>query len=279
MSLIQPLQLFLIVPKSIESLFFLINIILISKKFSNLPWKNRPFLYRMFVSGLISWYIYITLDIFIYIFAAYSFETYSPAGQTIIYVGYDLQHPSLLIVNIIRDFAITGAIFMNWQYFIASYSILKGEAKSKHVILNKKIKSIIITIVLLLVYFDRIQVKITDKSLSVNAEWNNASGISLFITIATYIFSAIFLSRTLKSATIDETSTIFRKHIRYLRAGILIMTFGHLYWWILGNLSIYYPTFIGAFNPIVLYYFGHGLWTLSPIFIYLGLRMNFDASK
>ena len=268
MVLIQPLQEILIIPKSIEVLLFLIVSIFIAKQFRNAPRQERPLLNRLFLAGIIGWTVYITLDIFIYVFAGWSFDALSPLGT---YSGYNLEYLSLLIVQILRDIGMAGAMIITVSYFLAAFTIQMGEIKTRRYFFNIPSFVGISVISLVIIYYDQIAVTISASGISVSAIWNSWSGLSLFIIILLYIMSAIILSLALREANISENSKETKRKIRFLIAGVLFMALGHFYWFILGQLVIYAPLFIGMFNVIALYVFGHMLWATSPICIYVGL--------
>ena len=70
--MIDILQLILIIPKAIESVIFFITAKEFLKKYNNLPFKERPQLNQIFSVGILSWFIYISLDLIIYFIAPLS---------------------------------------------------------------------------------------------------------------------------------------------------------------------------------------------------------------
>ncbi len=267
MSLISSLQLTLIIPKLIETALFVINILLINKKNKGIAWKNRPQFHKSFLLGMMAWTIYIFLDIFIYTCAGLSMDETTPFGT---YQGYNSTFPSLFAVNILRDIGFVGSLIMSWSYLIAAFALLYDEEKVKSVFTNNKITlSIMITITIIITAGDFIQVSVSEAGISVSGIFNGFAGFSIGLNVIIYIISALMLFRTLSTVSSDDPSKYFKRRIRFFMWGVIFMGFGHIYWLILGLISIFSPSLLTL--PILFYYFlGHSLWTISPVLIYLG---------
>jgi len=266
-SLISSLQLTLIIPKSIETVLFVINIILINNKNKETAWKDRPQFHKSFLLGMIAWTVYILLDIFIYTLAGLSMDETTPFG---IYQGYDSNFPSLFAVNVLRDIAFVASLIMSWSYLIAAFALLYDEERVKAVFTNNKIVlSIMITITIVIAAGDIIQVSVSESGIRVSGVFNGFAGFSIALNVIIYIISALMLFRTLSVVSSDDPSKSFKKRIRFFMWGVIFMGFGHIYWLILGLISIFSPSLLTL--PILVYYFlGHSLWTISPVLIYLG---------
>ncbi|UYP47677.1 hypothetical protein NEF87_003962 [Candidatus Lokiarchaeum ossiferum] len=271
--MIEPLQIALIIPKFIEATLFLIVSIKLIKKFPNIPFRERPLLNALFLIGLFSWFIYITLDIVIFIIAPLSLESSLPFG---IYSGYQAEYPSLFIANLIRDIGFLGLILISWCYFIAAFSIKYGENKTKQIFFkNKMVLGFMIAFTLIFDFFDKIMVTYEDSRINISSDWRGITGILLAIVISLFIFAAILLNTTLESTVIEHQDRQYRKKIRLLKYGIIFMALGDIYWLILGLLRNW-PVFLefAKFDMSyeIFYWFGHMIWMLSPIFIYFGLK-------
>jgi len=279
-SLISNLQLTLIIPKSIETALFVINIILINNKNKETAWKDRPQFHKSFLLGMIAWTIYILLDIFIYTLAGLSMDETTSFGT---YQGYDSNFPSLFVVNILRDIAFVASLIMSWSYLIAAFALLYDEERVKAVFTNNKIVlSIMITITIVIAAGDIIQVSVSESGISVSGVFNGFAGFSIALNVIIYIISALMLFRTLSVVSSDDPSKSFKRRIRFFMWGVIFMGFGHIYWLILGLISIFSPSLLTL--PILVYYFlGHGLWTISPVLIYLGFgkgkKTNVDKEE
>ena len=280
MSLISNLQLTLIIPKSIETALFVINIILINNKNKETAWKDRPQFHKSFLLGMIAWTIYILLDIFIYTLAGLSMGETTPFGT---YQGYDSNFPSLIAVNVLRDIAFVASLIMSWSYLIAAFALLYDEERVKAVFTNNKIVlSIMITITIVIAAGDIIQVSVSESGISVSGVFNGFAGFSIALNVIIYIISALMLFRTLSVVSSDDPSKSFKRRIRFFMWGVIFMGFGHIYWLVLGLISIFSPSLLTL--PILVYYFlGHGLWTISPVLIYLGFgkgkKTNVDIEE
>ena len=278
MSLISSLQLNLIIPKSIETALFVINIILINNKNKGTAWKDRPQFHKSFLLGMMAWTIYIFLDIFIYTCAGLSMDETTPFG---IYQGYDSNFPSLFAVNILRDIAFIASLIMSWNYLIASFALRFDEEKVKAVFTkNKLVLSLMITITIVIAAGDIIQVSVSETGISVSGIFNGFAGVSIALNVIIYVISALMLFRTLMVVISEDPSKQFKNRIRFFMWGVIFMGFGHIYWLILGLISIFSPSVLTL--PILFYFFlGHSFWTISPVLIYLGFgkRKKTDVNK
>jgi hypothetical protein len=267
MALVEVLQLILIIPKGIQSLLFLLNIILINKKYSSTQWKERPQFHKLFLMGLIGWFIYIALDILIYTVAGISMTELTPIGN---YAGYLLEYPSLLIVNILRDIAFLGSMIMSWCYLIAAFALRFEEEKIKEAFTsNKIVLTIMIVISIIIIAGDIIQVSVEDTGITVSGIFNGFAGFAIILNVSVYVFSAILLYATLRSVAKDDPSKSFRRRITFFMWGVIFMGLGHIWWITLGIISIVNPKLL--IFPLLMYFFiGHGFWIASPILIYFG---------
>lgn len=269
------LQLILIIPKTIESLLFLLNIILAYKKYAHLTWNDRPLVERFFFIGLIGWFIYITLDIIIYFLAPLSMGLLSDG----IYTGYLSGHVSLTLVNLMRDIAFTGALVQLWSYFFASLTILLGETKVSRVMKHYFTRIAVIAISIIVVIFDKIKVTIVDGLPIVDAEYQGLGGFVIGLFICIYFGGALILILSLRKETQAYKSNKMKKHLIALIIGVSVMGIGNLYWLFLGVLGGINPSlFETTSNRFLFTFIGHIIWTLSPIFIYIGFRKPIAVS-
>ena len=271
MSRTDPIQILLALPKGIEAVLFFVIISLMIRDYKETPFKERPQLHQLLLIGLSGWFVYITLDIIIYIVAPVSFPFSAADG---IYTGYPSQYPSLLIANILRDIAFVGACLIAWCYFIAAFNIYHGTLKTSEIFFKKKhYLSLMMGISILIVVMDQVSVKIVDHQTQVKAVWTGVSGFFIFLNITIYIFSSILISKALNVAKHGSPSPEFRRKTTYLARGILFMGFGHTYWLIMGLWASQDPAiFTSIANVFIMQLIGHFLWLMSPVLIYLGLR-------
>jgi hypothetical protein len=265
--LISSLELVLILPKAIETALFILNIWLINKKNKGTAWKDRAQFHKSFLFGMISWTIYIFLDLLIYICAGLSMDATTPYGT---YQGYDTNFPSLVIVNILRDISFVASIVVSWNYLIAAFALLFDEEKVKSVFTKNAITIfLMIALTIIIAGGDIIQISLSAEGINVSGIFNGFAGLSIALNVLIYVISAILLFRTLSVITSEDPSKIFKKKIKFFMWGVLFMGFGHIYWLILGLISLFAPNIL--ILPILFYYFlGHSFWTISPVLIYLG---------
>lgn len=271
--MIEKLQIALIIPKSIEAILFLIVIIKLWKKYQGVTIKNRPQLNKLFLIGLFSWFIYITLDIGIFILAPLSFDSDHANG---LFVGYLQQYPSLLYANIIRDIGFLGLSIISWSYFIAGFSIRYGEKKTKKIFFeNKIVLGSIILFTLMFDIIDQIGVEIRDGEVNTHSNGKGVAGFFLVVVIVLFIMGATMLNTTLKSTVLENQDQKYRKKVRFLMFGVILMAAGDIYWVFLSIIRLWPPFtnfVLTKMNYEIFYWFGHILWMFSPLFIYYGLK-------
>lgn len=267
MALISSLELFLIIPKLIETALFVINIVLINNKYKGIAWKDRPQFHRSFLMGMIAWTIYIFLDIFIYTCAGLSMDENTPFGT---YQGYDFDFPSLFGVNILRDIAFGASSIMSWNYIIAAFALRYDEEKVKAVFTNNIVVLFLMCVITMIITGgDIVQVSVSEAGISVSGIFNGFAGFSIAFNIIIYVISTLMLLFTLSELIRDDPSKNFKKKIRFFIWGIIFMGIGHIYWLILGLFTIFSPSVLNL--PVLFYFFlGHIFWMISPVLIYLG---------
>jgi PAS domain S-box-containing protein len=283
---IEPLQYYLVIPKAIESVLFLVNVILGYRIYHNNAWKERPLFHRLLIVGMAGWFIYITLDIFIYLLAPVSMEGVKPARE---FRGYPMDYPSLFYMNILRDMAMAGAIVTLWCYFFAALNARYGEVKITNFMRKHPILTIIISVFsILIIVTDTIVVNVKDTGVQVNAAFTGLSGIFLFLTIIMYLIAAVVLLLTLRKTgttenqenpqKLDEKKIAPKKRSHLsLGIGILLMSVGNAYWVLLGIIqSMGTNLFTSPLERLYTHFLGHIIWAISPIFIYYGLRAPLD---
>ncbi len=269
------LQLILIIPKTIESLLFLFNIILANQKNPQMDWKERSLVARLYCIGMGGWVVYITLDIFIFYLAPVSMALASEGR----YLGYRTGYVSLTLANIMRDVAFTGALVQLWFYLFASLSVHFGETKTIQLMKNPLFRIIILGISLVILIFDQIKVDITADGPIINPELQGLGGLVIALFVLIYFASVIFLMVSLRSESKFYHSNKIKTHIFALILGVFVMGVGNLYWLFLGILEGTGPhLFIETSNRFLFTFAGHFIWMLSPIFIYFGFRKPIEVS-
>lgn len=269
------LQLYLIIPKGLEAiLYFLILIYMIRRANNTKHIQKHPSqLNILFLAGIAGWFIYIFLDVIIYVIAPLSItESYSNQ----VYSGYQLDIPSLFIANILRDFALLGALIMAWSYLIASFNIRYGQKKTSSIFFQKwYVLLIMVLLSIVAIIGDGIQVNKTAYEVHVNAIWTQFASLGLYLTILLFTLATIVLVSSFRYAIRENESLILVKKIRFLSWGIIVFTIGNYYWFITGYLEEVFQQYIReTVLRVILHYFGHLIWTISPILILIGFRLS-----
>lgn len=276
-NLIEQLQLLLILPKLIESLLFGLCIHRLNQKFKGTPLLKRPQLNRIMLIGILGWFVYITLDLIIYLIAPLSFNLTTPAGT---YTGYRSDLLSLLIANVLRDIAMFGALTLNWSFIVTSFSIRFGEKKTYKIFRSNPIAFILILLINgILIFGDRIKVVMLDnQEVNVRASWTGLYGIFLLVIVFQFFLSIIFLIASISSAKrkYGFNSTLNKKMF-YIFLGVVFMATGNLYWVLLGVFSPQYISVISIIsNQVILSWIGHAFWMFSALFFYKSIIIRID---
>jgi PAS domain S-box-containing protein len=256
------------------------------KKFRGKGWKDIPLVEKFLFGGTFSFFIYIFLDLFIYLLAPISMEM-APLGLYKIYNDqftlYNIQYTSLFLVNLLRDIATLGAMVQLWSYFLASLTILLGESRSLKLSKNILFLLLISTISIFIAFNDTITVTIIAFNDTITGPVVKAdfSGIGLFVMylyVSIYFFSVVmlFLSLRREKRVLNINSNQMKIHVKSLILGIFLMGLGYFYWIVLSSPMVKIPSFF--FENNLYFYVGHSIWTISPIFIYFGLRKPIEIS-
>ncbi len=266
LSLIPPLQI-LIAPIKVVEVFSFLLIALIVKKRGGKPLRDQFYLNRTMFYTFISWVVYISVDLVIYLFAALSFDLAVPTPSTGV-TGYDLAYPSLLIANILRDVGMAAGLLNALFIFGAAYQVRFGRARFQKKISRNPLAIIIIGLfTAFTIFFDQIKVTITSTSVvKISATFADLALIFLSVIIAIYIYGAITF-RTSIFKGIKEADDRFKSRLQYLSIGVLLMGIGHAYWVLTGA--------IGA-SDLIFKILGHLIWVISPLLMYVALRGNME---
>ncbi len=258
----------------IESGIFLNIVIILLKRSSNTPFQDRALLNRIFIIGIAGWFIYLLLDLLIFLIAPLSLDSSYVFGQ---YTGYHAEIPSLLIANILRDIGMVGALIFNMSIFIGAYYIRYGEEKTIKTFKNNWLVLILFLFFSgYLVYEEGIALNYKNSSTIVVQEiWFGRSGFFLIIILLQLCISIIFLIRTINKSkqNIQLSSDLLNKKIRMLIYGVLHILFGDIYWIILGVLHIPLESlFTSLYIRIIIFYAGHLLWIAAGLFLRLSFK-------
>ena len=168
---------------------------------------------------------------------------------------------------------------MCWSYLIAAFSLRFDEERVKSVFTNNKVVlSLMIVITIVIAAGDSIKVSVSEAGISVSGVFNGFAGFSVGLNVLLYVVSALMLYRTISVVTSDDPSKLFKKRIRFFMWGVIFMGIGHIYWLVLGLISIFSPSML--FLPVLFYFFlGHSFWTISPVLIYLGFGKGYKAEE
>jgi membrane-associated HD superfamily phosphohydrolase len=257
---------------------FLMAILLIFFTNFKKPNAERPLLNKLLLIGLSGWFLYSIMDIFLFELAWVAIPQDAPLG---IYTGYPIEYPKLMYANIMRDFAIFGAMMMNWTFMIAAFCIKFGEAKTEKIFTKNKWMLVIIVIsIVVVVIGDQVAVTIWENGgYSASAFTVGLGAIFIYIAIGFYILAAVFLIWNLYSASKSQSDPQMRKALIILGLGILFMGIGHSFWVIYSKIGALYPDWASqTVNWLSMSLLGHFLWMLSPIFIIVGILYGRKAN-
>ncbi len=266
-ALIPPLQI-LIAPIKVVEIFSFLLIALVVKKRGGKPLRDQFYLNRTIFYAFISWVVYISVDLVIYLFAAQSFNLAVPTPTEGI-SGYDLAYPSLLIANILRDVGMAGGVLNALFILSAAYQVRYGRMRFQKKVSRNPVALVIIGIfTVFTIVVDQIRVIIKPTSgVVIKATFVDLPLYSLTVLIIIYIYGAITF-RTSIFQGIKEADERLKSRLQYLSIGVLLMGIGHAYWVVTG--------YIGA-SDLIFKIMGHLIWVISPLLIYNALRDNVES--
>ncbi|TFH30142.1 MAG: hypothetical protein E4G98_02615 [Promethearchaeota archaeon] len=284
-------QLYLIIAKVIELILYVVVFYTLNKKYLGVPYKNRPSIHRFFLLGIGGWILYMFLDTIIYVIAPISIPVTALKGAE--FTGYSIEYPSLLIANILRDIAIPGALVMAWVYCAAAVQINNGININERFFFSKEklfpkkenikisrglfYRLIAIVSVISVIILDRIVVHVIDNGqVHVASGWGIVNTIFLlgFFTYATFLMiKQILYLRT------TQMEAVYKKRAQNLGWGIITYTAGLYYWGLVG--VIFQNLTASDYNTLILIFLflGHGIWSLSAVFIFLAFRSTDKSTE
>ncbi|MHA1612012.1 MAG: hypothetical protein ACTSYU_08185 [Promethearchaeota archaeon] len=281
--MIETNQLYLLIAKIAELFLYIVVFYSLNKKFVGVPFKNRPSMHRFFVRGVGGWILYMFFDCIIYVIAPISIPV-TALVENANFGVYPIEYPSLLIANILRDFAIPGALLMAWSYCAAAVQINNGININERFFFSKEklfpnkenvkisrglfFRLIAVASVITIIILDRIVVsEISEGQVHVASGWGIVNTIFLlgFFTYATILmFKQVLYLRT------TDMEAEYKKRALNLGWGIITYTAGLYYW---GLVGLIFQGFSANNTLILIFLFvGHGIWSLSAVFIYLAFR-------
>lgn len=267
------LQMYLLIPRIIETLLFALIISNVNRPFRNIRFNQRPLLHRLFLAGLSGWFVYIFLDIFIYSLADLSFDPNIPIKV----MGYQWAYPSLFFANIARDIAYAGVMVECWAYFFVPIAISRGEAYTQKFLKHKPIMGIILLISGLLMLNENLIVWVFEDKIIITENYDGIGALSLLLVSILYLISGLYMFRVLRQTVQEDKRLEYAKKVRYFSWGILHMGLGYvwaIFWNVMGLFFIILtePPYYLSISFMI-----HALWGASGILIYKGLNIKLPA--
>ncbi len=281
-------QLYLVIAKIIELMLYVLVAFTLNKKYKGIPFKKRPSMHRFFLSGICGWILYMFLDTFIYVIAPISIPVTTPVDTR--FNVYPIEYPSLLIANILRDIAMPGALVMAWTYCAAAVQINNGININERFFFSKekmfpekdKIKIsrglffrlIAIVSVVTVIITDRIVVHvIADGQVHVASGWGI---INTIFILGFFTYATILMIKQILYLRTTQMEAVYKKRAQNLGWGIISYTAGLYYW---GLVGVIFQNWSASNTVILIFLFlGHGIWSLSAVFIYLAFRSTDEST-
>jgi signal transduction histidine kinase len=254
-------------------LFSVILTVLIAsslKKNSFSPYQQWPITPKLYYIGIIGWGVFNFFDILVFLIAPNSFRGVASISR----IGYTWDYPSIALANVCRDIAIFGAIMQSWLYYLAGFSLKNGgEATIHRRLKNVKFIAFIFFITIAIVLTDTVYIFIEDGVFYVDIESTFFLGIPLLlIPILLHNYTACQLIRHFRTLNRVEDPQYYAQ-IKAYAGGLAILGVSYIYWIIIQMLfqNVWgFDLFYFLLSSAVL----HGLWALSLIYMYLGLRLQ-----
>ncbi|MBD3227802.1 MAG: hypothetical protein GF329_06405 [Candidatus Lokiarchaeota archaeon] len=241
------LDLMMGIPRIIEFVVYLICALAIYK-------KRDYYLNKVYAFSLCGWCVYVICDLLIFPIGHIEPITI-PTGEA------GLSYP--LIANILRNFAVVGALTIAFGYLYASIVIRYGAARAKQRKIILIFLSAAIPIAVIMMFNDSIRKNINVSPQVVSTHYTLFGVILFAVQLILYFFAIYQHYRVYRG--IDKNKPKKRK-ILYFILGSLYIAAGVLYFIIIGKL-IPGQDYQMITGPI-----GHFIWILSPICIYYGLK-------
>ncbi|WP_371806362.1 PAS domain S-box protein [Candidatus Lokiarchaeum ossiferum] len=275
MAMIELVHIYLIIPKIIELILFLTAISTVSHQFHDIKWGERPLTHKLLVYGLTGWVVFISLDLFIFLFAGISFNAYTPFG---VYTGYDADYPSLFIANILRDVCGFGLLVLLICYFIIPFNLRYGEKwTTEKITQNKGMLILFLLFTIILILGENVSAIISEKGIVLDATWGEISGVSIFLFIILFMISSIRFAVILNSSSSNFITGSYKHQIKFLQLGIFCIGFGFLFLFVMGMFKLAFPSFFESdIIRFLIHLLGHCFWITSPIFIIMGIRFPIE---
>jgi len=239
------LQDFYMIPfKLLEGIIYLSISVIILKR------DRKSLLNQIYFISILSWGIYIFLDMILYPLAHFE----SSYISTITIKSTEWAIP--LIANILRDIAILFGGILAFGFLYASIILKFGEsyAKQTKIILSLGVSYIIFAGAT--IFFD----VIIHSGDYVKAHFNLGSGVMIFAQIIIFVV-AIYYLLLLYSRFSDTT---IKKRIGNFILGTSLLLGGIVFFVLVGFMNI--SAYAAITGPI-----GHLMWTLGAVFIYKGI--------
>jgi hypothetical protein len=265
------LQFSLLPARIIELICFGLVISTVTKKFQKLPPTQRPLLNILFARGLVGWFIYTLMDILIFQIGAISFTGISDIELH----GYNFNYPSLVAANIFRDIGLSAGFYNFWCFYFIPHTILYGEERTKHLIESWWRIAIYIGLTAITVLNDHVGIIKHSEFMNI---YTNADGIFgaiiIFIPIAIYIITVWNFRKILKRYRNQITNPLDNRRIQLLIWGMLVMLFSYLWFFLNNMIAAAFGLFEVFWYLLIVSYVLHICWIVSPIIIYLGVRIS-----
>jgi len=225
--------------------------------------NSKYILNSLFCFALIGWAIYIGTDTILYQLAPINLFFFNFA-------------------NLLRDIGMIGISLVPLGYILAAFLIKDGEEitfqqKKKRLFIAFIVNfAIIIGVIVndsIVVYMKGTKIPIDPATLpptvpySVNFDAVTINGQIAFIFYMSYVawyLAAIYLIFSVQK----RKSGLEQRRAKFIMYGMLMIPVGITYYVLLGFLKV--PADIYAYLDIL----GHIIWTLSPVLIYLGVRLQ-----
>lgn len=274
--LIDPIQLYTTIPRSIEVIIYLIITLKLSSRLKKTP-NSGYILKKNYVLMFIFWMIYMILDLISAIIPGFSITIefvdsliFVDPEVPIIFTNYNSPVLSLTLGCIIKDiqllFGIAFIFFLYRTSMIMKYGEEKGLLKAKSIVWL-----FIGTIsALFIILFDVGGVMVFQNyTIIVTYNLETLSMVGLFINLGLVTYSSLLVVvEFLKNKNnLDQTT---KKRLFKFSLGYISIVMG-LWWWVIA------PIFGIDNNLIVFQSTGHALWIISPILFYQAMNIKLTS--
>jgi PAS domain S-box-containing protein len=223
---------------------------------------------------MIGWFVFISLDLILFPIATLSFSNAIPGTQ---YSGYNMEYPSLLMANILRDVSTIGTMLVIGSFFFTALNLRFGNEVVRKILSNKLIILIIFISFKLLIYGDRLIISITNEYVVVDSDMQGFSAIAFALGLLLYLIAVIIITFQFKDLKVYIVSNRSKKQLKSLIYALFLHILGFFIFLLMGLIQNLIPLIFQQYHLRFIFQIGgHSVWILSGLILGFSLKFPFE---